>query len=260
MSVLHRVNSNAVFKAMYAKGIENDKDLCKLAGINKNTLTNMNNGKLIKTYILKRIADALEVKWKSLQEGHVRATRNKGDSRDTEVIVNEIMDLLASFANLIANRTKIDPTKIRCLSYLFDEKNRYLERLGAFTGDRAFDDNAVRIPCSRGPDRTKEEEWYIISRAFNENRYICDNVDWKLAENGKYKSAEIIWKQLRGVAAYPIRSHNTNSLPIGIVCVDIPQTIQQAKWHENHTLPGTLESLGGILFQLVKQNSFMKGM
>jgi len=169
-----------------------------------------------------------------------------------------IMDLLTAFARLAAYRTGHDPDAVRCLAYLFDEENPHLRRLGAFTGERAFDDRANRIPCSRNIAQGGEEEWYIISRAFSGKEYVCDDVDWGRAERFGYRSAGSIWGSLSGVAACPMRPRGSDEEPIGVVCVDSAKTVEEARWAGNQSLQSTLESLAGILYLMVAKSDYLK--
>ena len=165
---LWRVKTDAVLKAMYAVGIDDSRELCRKAPINKNTMTNVNNGMLVKRETLERIAAVLKVSWESLQDGHVyqNAGRRGGGQKVSEDLSSQVMDVLAAFGRLAAYRTGHDAEAIRCLAYLYDEKASYLSWLGASTGQRMFDDRANRIPCSRVESGSAEEAWYIVSRAF----------------------------------------------------------------------------------------------
>jgi hypothetical protein len=256
VAFLWYADSNTILTTMYAASIPNTQCLVGMSGISKNTMTKLMHDGLVTQKTLRQVAAALHVDWTTLQKGHVyKHPRRQGNANNN--CASEIMDTLAAFACLAAERTKLEFSDIRCLAYLYDTAEKTLKRLGAFTGNRAYDDTAIQIPCSPGPMQSEEEQWYIISRAFGENQYVCDNVDWNLAKARKFDSAKRIWPKLRGVAAHPMRPKNNDTPPRGIVCVDVADTVEQINWHDNRELQGILESLGAITYMIVSQHKIV---
>ena len=254
MPFLWKVNSQAVLEAMERAGIETAQCLAEKAHLNKSTMTKVLRDMLVRQKTLESVADVLGVPWKTLQVGHFFYKPGRSDKKrhSDDDAPCEVVDVLTAFAALAAYRTGVTPEEVRCLAYLFDKKKSCLGRLSAFTGGRTVDDQAKRIPCSGKPEHLEEEDWYIISRAFRKNEYSCEDVDWQLAVERGFVTAETIWEKLRGVAAQPIRPRVGNVVPTGVVCVDTAKSARSIGWCGNDNLQKLMESLGGILYVMVK--------
>jgi hypothetical protein len=77
---------------------------------------------------------------------------------------NEILQVAA---RLIALRAKLNENEVRGFLHLYHAAERCLIPVAKFIGVRQYEDAGIHIPCDQ-----KGCEWYLISRAFNQNRFI----------------------------------------------------------------------------------------
>jgi hypothetical protein len=250
---LWKVNTESVKREMKKKAIDSLLELSRRAHLNKNTMTKVGNGELVEQLVLEKMASVFNIDWHELQDGHVLNLpgRRKLCQKTVDGHICEILDALSAFGRLAAYRTRHDPEEIRCLAYLFEEETACLGWLGAYTGTNTYNDHARQIPSSRKVSKSEESDWFIVSRAFSRNEYVCANVNWDKAKESAFPSAESIWNQLQGVAAAPIRPHRDAVQPIGVVCVDSPYRVDKSNWANNQELQRILESLGSIMYALI---------
>jgi hypothetical protein len=258
---LWKVNTESVNREMEKAAIDSLLKLGRRACLNKNTMTKVGNGELVQQVVLEKMAGVFNIDWHVLQDGHVlsRPGRRNICQKIVDDHICEVLDALSAFGRLAAYRTKHDPEAIRCLAYLFEEETACLGWLGAYTGIQTYNDHARQIPSSRKVSKSEESDWFIVSRAFSRNEYVCANVNWDKAKESAFPSAKSIWNQLQGVAAAPIRPHRDAVQPIGVVCVDSPYRVEKNNWANNQELQRILESLGSIMYALLTEANGPKG-
>lgn len=89
--------------------------------------------------------------------------------------------ILQVAARLIALRAGLNENQVRGFLHLYNPEEKCLIPVANYVGVRLHDDAEIHIPC----DREKGADWYIISRAFNENSFQCAEVDWGKSKVGK---------------------------------------------------------------------------
>ncbi len=155
--------------------------------------------------------------------------------------------ILQVAARLIALRAGLNQNQVRGFLHLYNPEEKCLIPVANYVGVRLHDDAEIHIPC----DREKGADWYIISRAFNENSFQCAEVDW-----GKTKSEKIIhhrevWKDLKSVVAHPVRPQDRVIPPIGTIGFDSSRELGALGWRSDEDLEDILKLLAGTVFTVV---------
>jgi hypothetical protein len=144
----------------------------------------------------------------------------------------EIMnDILQVAARLIARRTGLKEEEVRGFCHLFDHSDSHLVPVAMYTGIRQDEDRHVRIPCLQFDDPS--QDWYIISRAFRQNRFQCAEVDWS-KDLKRVEGADRVWPELKAIVAYPIRNEKENSV-IGTISFDSSKGLSETGWQDDTT-------------------------
>ena len=172
-------------------------------------------------------------------------------SEEAEQAISAVLQVAA---RLIALQTGQDENQVRGFCHLFDASRKCLRPVAFYTGVRAPDDARLEVPCQTGE---KSEQWYIVTRAFRENKLQCAEIDWK-ADLSKIVGAPRIWPDLKSVAAYPIRQ--PDNTVIGTVAVDSSKGLAATKWQKssdlqalNDVLAALASTVGMIITKLNKE-------
>lgn len=178
---------------------------------------------------------------------HIRSTtsaRLKSKEKD-------VLFILEIAARLVADRAKLNHNQIRAFCHLFDPTDKQLKPFVCFTGDRQHDDRTLSVPCSGDPAHQQVEDWFIISKAFRNGRYYCEDIDWPQAATLPNRGPVNVWSDLKAVAAYPLRRIGELDNNLGTIAVDSAKKIDVCKWANYENLEYTLRIISDHISNLL---------
>ncbi|SRR5581483_7749435 len=143
----------------------------------------------------------------------------------SDAAASSVKSMLQATAKLIAVRAGLNDNEVRAFCHLADATGKYLKPVAFYIGTKPYEDKSVQIPI--------KEPWYIISRAFTSDKYVCGEVDWNI-DKAKVEQSQKIWGQIRAIAAAPLRSIDCE--PIGTIAFDSNKPIDQIEWIDDNTL------------------------
>lgn len=162
---------------------------------------------------------------------------------------NLIDQILESTARWFTLRAGVSTDEVRGFCHLFDAANASLQPISSYM-EHHWEDAGVAVPC---PAAQGSQDWFIIAKAFRQDRYQCAEVNWQLPNLEQVPHAMDVKRNLRSIIAHPIRPLPTAKKvsPIGTVAFDSSRSLQDLKWQDDLYLQDILSLLGASVYEVV---------
>lgn len=157
-------------------------------------------------------------------------------------------EILQAAARLIALRANLNENEVRGFLHLYDAEERCLLPVAKYIGIRQHVDAGIHIPCD-GPNY----DWYVISRAFNQNRFVSEEVDWNAAHVTGAPHHKDVWGDLKSVVAHPVRPPRREAVPIGTIDFDSSEELKKLGWKSDRDLRDIMTLLANTLYTIVSK-------
>ncbi len=82
--------------------------------------------------------------------------------------------------------------------------------------------------------------------------FICEDVDWTVAETFSRGDAVNVRQDLKAVAAYPIHRFGEKKRKIGVVSVDGSKQMKSLRWHDYAGLETILDKIGNFIYAKIE--------
>lgn len=159
-----------------------------------------------------------------------------------------VHQILEVASRLIALRSGLNENEVRGFLHLYNDDKKCLIPVESYAGQRFHDDAGINIPCNRD----KGGGWYIISRAFCDNKFQCSEVDWN---SEKAPKSTLVWRDLKSVVAHPVRPqarpNRADTAPIGTIAFDSSKELKALRWKTDRNLEDIVKLLAANVFTVV---------